>query len=247
MKISFVISHKFYRGYESYLCYYIENIKKFYNDALIIVVDNNSTHKEDIINKLKIFNSVIFLENNITCKYELGAYQVGIKYLIDNNLEESYDYFVFSQDTFILKNKYDFNILLNNNITACSIVTCKNDWAYMEQHGSPILKKLNLNNKLEQSRLCWCNSFIISNSKIKSLFDYLQNIIIITRKQSEASERYMGRILLELNNGKSFDIDGEIDKLSYYCHTVNPYETIANFFCKKAQQKNEYTKKVEIS
>src|SRR3972149_7218479 len=103
-KLVFIIAHKYFRGYESYLKLYITNIQNFYNDALILVVDNNSNFKDDIFNNIKSNINIIFLDNDIECKFELGAYQIGLKYLITNNLIDKYDYIVCTQDNFILKN-----------------------------------------------------------------------------------------------------------------------------------------------
>jgi len=240
MKPIFIISHKYYNGYKSYLQYYINNIRLFYNNALIIIVDNNSADMSEVFQNKANYNEIIFLENNIECKFELGAYQVGIKYLIDNHILSLYDYVICTQDTFILKNKYELDILKTNNISAAALVSWTNDWAYM--HISlPILTRLNIVSNLECARLCWCNSFIISSNKIYKFYEYISNIIITTRKESEASERYMGKILWELNDGKNYDIDGDIDSLKYYCHTVNPFDDIPHIFCKISQQKNENT------
>ena len=72
-KVIFIIAHKYFRGYESYIEYYINNIKKFYEKSLIIVVDNNSNYKDDIFDKLKIYDNVVLLDNDIKCKFEIGA------------------------------------------------------------------------------------------------------------------------------------------------------------------------------
>ena len=47
-KVCFIISHFYNRNYTSYIKYYIDNIQYFYNDSLIIIVDNNSKYIADI-------------------------------------------------------------------------------------------------------------------------------------------------------------------------------------------------------
>jgi rRNA-processing protein FCF1 len=110
----FIIAQKYYRGHVSYVKHYVENILEFYGEnCKIIIVDNNSNYPEDIWETLPKNKNIILLTNDIECKFELGAYQVGINYVIENNLLDHYDYYVCTQDNFIIKNKLDFNSLFN--------------------------------------------------------------------------------------------------------------------------------------
>lgn len=249
----FIIAHKYFRGYESYVEYYINNIKKYYEQALIIIVDNNSTHVEDVFNNLQKYENVVLLNNDIECKFEIGAYKIGLKYLIDNNLLNDYSYAVLTQDTFVLKNKVDFNSLHGQNITACPINSYISDGMFQNITNS-VLESIGLLNNLDKITFCWCNSFIVSTNKCEQLFNYFKDIVITVREESCASERYLARILWELNDYKNNDIDGDIRYLGYYwngqptpspkydCHTVNIYdENIISFFAKRAQQKTEKT------
>ena len=120
-KLVFVIAHKYFRGYPSYLKYYIENIQRLYTDSLILVCDNNSVFKEEVFEAIPPNDNIKFLDNDIECKFELGAYQIGIRYLLEHNLRDEYDFVICTQDNFILKNKYDFNILIDGDVTACPI------------------------------------------------------------------------------------------------------------------------------
>jgi hypothetical protein len=83
-KIVFIIAHKYIRGHATYLKYYTDNIKKYYPQALTIVVDNNSNHIDEIFQTLEQSDQLILLTNSIDCKFEIGAYRVGMRYLIDN-------------------------------------------------------------------------------------------------------------------------------------------------------------------
>jgi hypothetical protein len=249
--ICFIIALKYYRNHQTYIKYYVDNIQKFYKNSQVLIIDNNSKYIADIIAIFKDYNNVIIINNNTICKFEIGAYKVGINYLITNNLIDKYEYYIFSQDTFILKNKYDFNNLKNKNTLACAF----NSWAkshifrheYMTQICQSVLKSLNLQNSINKLSLCWCSSFILHKSKIIDFIDIIKNLVITIRSESCSSERFLSAILYTLNNNKIEDIDGDIDDLiKYYdCHKVNIInENIHRFFVKRAQQKNENTQDI---
>jgi hypothetical protein len=193
-KVIFIISHKYYRGYQSYLTHYIDNINKFYSNSFILVVDNNSTYIEDIQVQLYKYDNVRLIINDSNSKFEVGAYTHGINYLIDNDLVDIFDYYIFTQDTMVLKNKYDFNILKNKNINACTIYSYHQDGIYQSIRDY-ILKSLNLFNKLDKITFCWCSCFLVSNNKLLALYNYIKKIKLEYRRDSEAAERYLARIL----------------------------------------------------
>ena len=243
-KPCFIIAHRYYRNYESYIQYYVDNIQKFYTNSFIIIVDNNSKHIDDIKNKLANYSNLVILSNDTPCKFEIGAYNVGINYLKDNNLIDKYDFCIFTQDNFILNNKYDFNILHNDGVKGCALVIGDNRLHYEHIHtyDSPyILRKLGLEHNIDKIRLCWCNSFILHSSKILDFLNITKDIVITIRLQSESSERYLAAILYVLNNNKDHGLY-DIYSLEYDCWNVdlknNNYKTC---FIKKVQQKNERT------
>jgi len=207
-KICFIIANKYIKGYVSFVDYYIENINKFYKDCLILIVDNNSVYFDEFSEKIKnvINNNTVVLINNGECKFELGAYKFGMKYLIQNNLLDKYDYYICTQDTFVLKNKYDFNNLLVNDIFACPIKSHKNDNynrhydSYFTPYVQLILNRLNLQNSINDLRLCWANSFVIHKSKVEEFLNITNDIIITSKDQACECERIFSAILYKLNN-----------------------------------------------
>ena len=145
--ICFVISHKYYRTYPSFIKLYVDNIQKFYDNSLILICDNNSKYICDIKDIFKDYTNVIIIDNNTECKFEIGAYNCGINYIINNNILEKYEYYVFTQDNFIIKNKYDFNNLINNNVTACTINSYYQDGENQYITNQVLnYRKINLNN-----------------------------------------------------------------------------------------------------
>jgi hypothetical protein len=249
-KICFIIATKYNRNYKSYLKFYVDNIQKFYKDSYILIIDNNSKYVNDIILLFQEYNNLKIIINNSDCKFEIGAYNEGIRYILNNNLLEKYDYYVFSQDNFVLKNKYDFNLLSNNNILACSFNHWDNfqynsDNNYSDPTVITILNKLNIFDKLNEYNLAWCSSFIIHKSKILHYYDIVKDEILTTRADSCKSERYLSGILYYLNNYKYVSICGDIATpsiLGYDCWNVDiENDNLTNYFIKRVQQKNEHT------
>jgi len=238
--ICFVISHKYYRTHNSFIKLYIDNIQKFYSQSLILICDNNSKYFSDIKDLLKDYNNIIFIDNNTACKFEIGAYKCGINYILNNNILDKYEYYVFAQDNFIINKKYDFNNLLNNNVLACTINSYYQDGQNYDVV-KEILTSIGLFDNLDIITFCYSNSFILHKSKLIYFMDLTKNIVITNRYQSCASERYLARILYELNNHKNFDIDGDIRDLKYNGWNVDFNSNINSFFVKKLQQKNENT------
>ena len=245
-KICFIISHRYYRNYQSYLKYYIDNINTFYENSLILVVDNNSKYLNDISSLFADYKNVMFLINETICKFEIGAYKVGIRFIYENNLINNYDYYIFTQDNFILKNKFDFNTLTANNTTACALNTyTRGKHEYYYDTTQRVLAKLNLQNSIDKLTLCWCNSFVLHKSMIFMFFEIVKDIIITVRRDSCCSERYLSGILYYLNNNVMTSIDGDIEihNLKYDCWTVDLLKDNIKerFFMKKVQQKTENT------
>jgi hypothetical protein len=244
--VCFIISCKYNKNYINFIKYYIDNIIKYYTNYLIIIVDNNSIYINELIELFNFLNNknIIILINNNECKFEIGAYNYGIIYLIQNNLIDKYDYYIFTQDNFVLKNKYDFNIFKNNNIYACPINEHDEKpyfYSNITEYAYEILKKINLYDNLDKITFCWCNSFILHKSKIINYYNYVKDIIIINRFQSECSERYLPRILYELNNHKNYNIDGFMNNIKYNPNDKYININIFSYFEKKLQGKNENT------
>ena len=246
-KVCFIISSKYNRSYITYIKYYVDNIIKYYTNYLIIIVDNNSVYIDEIIQLFNYLNykNIVILTNNIECKFEIGAYKIGIIYLFKNNLIDKYDYYVFIQDNFVLKNKYDFNILKKNYIYACPInehYAPLGDYINNKRkYSHEILKQINLYDNLNKITFCWCASFILHKSKIINFYNYTKDIIIVNRFESECSERYLPRILYELNNHKNYNIDGFMYDIKYNVHSKYIDTDIFSFFEKKIQGKSEST------
>lgn len=242
--LCFIIAHRYYRNYQSFIQYYVDNIQKMYTNSFIIIVDNNSKYIDDIKHKLSNYSNLVILSNDTPCKFEIGAYKVGINYLIDNNLVNKYDFCIFTQDNFILNKKYDFNLLKNDGVKACTLGIgdighhCGMLHSQESQH---VLRKLGLENKIDDVRFCWCCSFILHGSKILDFLNITSDIIIKVRIQSEYAERYLSAILYVLNDNKHYGLF-DVRYLNYDLLSVDLINNNSDYcFMKKFQQKNECT------
>lgn len=260
-KPCFVIAHRYSENHICYLEHFINNIEKFYGDVLIIIIDNNSPKKLELLNNLENKKNIVVLENNTEHKFENGAYLVGVNYLINNGLIDKYDYYVFTQDTYILKNKYDFDELINNNVYACPISFGCGTQDFNMNEIRPHVENLGLwddnltinyntalysvepySEKFQKQILhCFCSVYIIHSSKIKELFEYLKKIKIVTRRESELNERYFAWVLYYLNNKQNYQID--INPYSLYdMNRINLMEDFNHgYFAKHKQGKTEKT------
>jgi len=214
-KVCFMIANKYIRNYPSFIDHYVENIQNCYKNSLILIIDNNSDNFEDINIRLKKYenNNLVIITNTSESKFELGAYKFGINYIINNNLLSKYDYYIFTQDTFVLKNKFDFYKFIENNVFACPI-KChiddnfnrhSND--YYDPLVSTLLHKLNLQNNINDLRLCWANSFVLHNSKVKQFYELVKDIITKNKTDACLVERLLSPILYTLNNYKNYTLD----------------------------------------
>lgn len=244
MKLLFLIACKYYRNYKSYIEIYINNIQKFYDDVDILIVDNNSKHIEDIINIISKYKNVYLITNKSDNKYEIGAYRFGIKFM--GEFINNYEYIIFSQDTYIINKKYDFNILKINDIKACPFtpdIKKYNDRYLSHPKGIEILNSVNLNNHLDEITFCFSNSFILHNSVINDFIKYTDTFKLLTKYDSGISEDFLARVLYELNNHKNYNIDND------YNYNKNMFEGNLNeniivndyYFVKILQRKNEST------
>lgn len=237
--LCFIIACKVYKNYPSYLEFYVSNIKEYYPSALILLVDNNSTYKQyyDIFKN----TSVVILENTSESKFEVGAYKFATEYIKNNNIK--YDYYICSQDTFVLVNKYDFNTLIKDNVKACAL----EHFYFHRAHNQHIevLTKLNIYDPNENFLCCWCASWCCDHNTLLKINDMLYSITPKTRDESMQTERYMGKILKMLNNNISYSIEKGTEGHKYDCHRVEITSESAknsgSYFVKRAQQKNETT------
>ena len=204
IKVCFVIAFKYFRGYNSHILEYINNINSFYKNAHILIVDNNSTYLQDF--NFNIYENVTLLINESECKFELGAYKVGIKYILDNNLTNDYEYYIFTQDTFIIHNKYDFSILLNNNTFACPLVgsrpgTFSHEMRMDDMYYKHTINQMGIDDEnIPNLTFCLATSFVLYKNKLYDFLKMTENIIIYNKHGSCASERFLSGALYLLNN-----------------------------------------------
>jgi len=246
-KIAFIIAHKYVRGYSTYIDYYVSNIQKYYTNSCIFIVDNQSEHLEDIQSKIQNQSNVHFLINDSESKYELGAYNYVIHHLITTNQIHNYDYYVFTQDSYMLKNKYDFNILRNNRVRACPIMEYDSDVVRNSYH-VPFTMKILLEigqGDIDKLCLCFANSFILHCSKVEEFHQITRNIIITTKMESNHTERILSGVIRKLNEERKFNIDGYVvsdikvsEDLPYNPWTVNvKFYNTHKYFIKRVSNK----------
>lgn len=240
--VCFVIANKYYRNYPSHLNHYVNNIIKFYKNSFVLIVDNNSKYISDF--KFE-YDNVVLLDNTSECKFELGAYKFGIKYLIENNMISKYNYYVFAQDTFVLNNFFDFNKLIENNTTAAPLISGRIGFDANSHYNVPfindVIKKINLIDDIPNFTYCLSNSFVLHNSKLEEFLDITKDLIITVKLKSQYCEPLLSGILYHLNNMVNTYIDRpNLEDKGYHEGNVNvENNNLPNYFIKRVYDKNE--------
>ena len=91
-------------------------------------------------------------------------------------------------------------------------------------------------NFLDEITFCCCNSFILHGSKIKDFLEITKNIIIKDKYGSNCGERFLARILYELNNHKVDyinDLNDMLKKYDFFSES-SPFSKLDDdvYFCK---------------
>jgi hypothetical protein len=231
----FILAHKYIRGYTSFIQLYINNIRAFYGvQALILVVDNQSAGLEDVFPPNNTHDSqVIILQNDgqINGFYDVGAYIFGLKWLIKQGRFRDYEYFVFSQDTYINIQPLDFGGLVQAELWACPVVSCfpgQNSLANQHPHCADVRTILEglrprtaeggktLYDYRVDAPLCFANTFLVHQSRIFELYYYIKDFCLIYKPHMEIYERVLPCILCDLNEGRSAALDGLIPKNGHF-------------------------------
>ena len=85
---------------------------------------------------------------------------------------------------------------------------------------------------------------MVQKDKIEQLYSYLSKITTTTRWHCAAGERYLSRILFELNGYRNTDIDGDVRNIGYDSWTIDLFADINTYFAKIVEQKNETTRDI---
>jgi hypothetical protein len=247
-KICFVIALKYYRTYPVYIREYVDNIRKYYDDSFIIIVDNNSEHIGDITFD---YDNVVIITNTSDQKFELGAYNLGIRYIIDNGLTEKYDYYTFTQETFMLCKKFDVDELANNGVKACPLV-CSKPGSFTREFISDfvfgvketliidIIAELGLTHKISELTFCFANSFILHKSKLYRFNQLTSHIIILNKIHSQCCERFLSGIFYILNEGVNTALEDRL--VNDFYNSIGPGNIIKlTYFTKYLYARNETT------
>ena len=240
MKLCFILGCKVNINYESYIPFYVENIQRYYPTADIILVDNNSSYKE-FFDQFKDNKQITVLENTSEQKFPLGAFNFAARYIYEKSLV--YDYCICTQDTFVLLNKFDFQILRDNNVEACPLAHILSVDGVPEHYD--VLKSIGLYIPNDSYGGAWCTSWVCTSTALKKIYDYTHKIKVTTNWDSQVCERYMGKVLKHLNNNRDFSIEGNnsaIDRI-YTVATVSVKDPESKKKCvaflKKSQAKTE--------
>jgi hypothetical protein len=239
-KVLFLIAQKYVKGYPTFVEYYVNNIRTMYPDnSFIVIVDNNSTFFDEIKERVGERDNCVILSNTGECKFELGAYQIGMKYIIEHDLHVQYDYCVFSQDTFVLKNKFPFETLFRNNVLATPLYLypVSDIHEYYTPFVQNILRKHDLLQYLPMHTVCWANSFVLHKSVFAEFQRMVEGIVVLIKEEACYCERFFGVMIYRLNGCRHYSIEKQL--LYDFWHADIPNMQTDAYFVKKVTDKRE--------
>jgi len=84
------------------------------------------------------------------------------------------------------------------------------------------LEPIGLYTIIDRINICRGNNFVVHESKLRELYNYIKDIVIKIKIESEICERFMSRIIYELNDhlDLKYTIDGIVD-----CDWIYPNNT----------------------
>jgi hypothetical protein len=198
---------------------------------------NNASSYTEFFDRFINTPNLIIIENISESTYELGAYIFATNYIIHKNL--NFDYYICTQDTFVLVNEFNLNELKLNNTTACSISNFSFDRMF-DLHKN-VLMQLNMYEPNYTFLGCWCSSFCVTHEKLLQIYTILKDTHMKTKQDSIECERFMGYILNILNDRKSTSIEKGYEGYNYDVFSTEPSSDRLNYFIKCIQGKNNHT------
>lgn len=248
LKLCFIIACRVSKNHKSYIDFTVQNINNLYSNSTIILVDNNSVYPE-YFEQFKNVKNVIYLLNTSDQKYELGAYNFALKYIKSNNM--IFDYYTCLQDLLIPINKYNYNKLKDNKINALCIYIFDTKFLCHRNNVCKVYKIfLNIKNIKHNNDFkgCTYHSFIINYEYFKKLNELTKDLIIKERKNSEGTERILGKLINVFNNNYENSVDGNFEDIKYDVKTVDPKseetKQLGYHFIKVSQGKDNNTKEL---
>jgi len=171
----------------------LKNLRKYYCNEIIVIVDNNSYNQEwiDLANELNMY---IIKNTSDLYRFEVGAYNLALKY--------------FRADKYIcVQHSIQFNSRLNEeldmNIPDAYVFSTTNHLSWDDNGRNLINKYLNYLNMSEWNNeplsiwnSFYCNNLMMEKIINSGMFDFISN----SKNISQAYERIIGTFLFRILN-----------------------------------------------
>lgn len=166
------------------ICKCVENWIQTYNEANIVLIDNNSLNKEYINMLINKYENLYIIENlSEKFKYEYGAYKLGIEFI-------DAPYYFFLQCTTYFNKKIDYK-----KYDASPFIFCKDHDNYLNCKEFQLAKEL-YKSSWEDNFFVFGNNFFCNKNFSIGFYNIILSKIPITNKiESCAAERITGEFI----------------------------------------------------